>query len=208
MLQHKKFETAAFFLFVFVHNNNYILYIKCFYRCNMASKSNASGKPTVIKKYANRRLYDTGRSSYVTLDDLCEMVQQNHDFVVIDAKSGDDITRSVLTQIIADQESEDETLLPTNFMRTLISFYGNNAKAMLPSYLEQTMAVFEQNQERFQEQISKSLEGIPNMENMFPQQKAMEDIARMNMEMYQNALKMMPPFNLAYGADSDTKKKS
>lgn len=173
----------------------------------MASKSNGSGKPTVIKKYANRRLYDTGRSSYVTLDDLCEMVQENHNFVVIDAKSGDDITRSVLTQIIADQESEDETLLPTNFMRTLISFYGNNAKAMLPSYLEQTMAVFEQNQEKFQEHISKSFEGIPNMENMFPQQKAMEDIARMNMEMYQNALKMMPPFNLSYGTDTDGKDK-
>lgn len=169
----------------------------------MANKSNGTSKPTIIKKYANRRLYDTGRSSYVTLDDLCEMVQENHNFVVIDAKSGDDITRSVLAQIIADQESEDEALLPTNFMRTLISFYGNNAKAMLPSYLEQTMAMFEENQERFQEQFSKSFEGMPNMENMFPQTKAMEDIARMNMEMYQNALKMMPPFNMAYGADSD-----
>ncbi len=173
----------------------------------MASKSNGTSKPTVIKKYANRRLYDTGRSSYVTLDDLCEMVQENHNFVVIDAKSGDDITRSVLTQIIADQESSDETLLPTNFMRTLISFYGNNAKAMLPSYLEQTMAVFEQNQERFQEQFAKSFEKLPNMENMFPQTKAMEDIARMNMEMYQNALKMMPPFSMAYSSEGEEKEK-
>ncbi len=174
----------------------------------MANKSNGTRKPTVIKKYANRRLYDTGRSSYVTLDDLCEMVQEDHDFVVIDAKSGDDITRSVLTQIIADQESTDETLLPTNFMRTLISFYGNSAKAMLPSYLEQSMNMFEQNQERFKEQIAKSFEGIPNMENIFPQAKNMEEIARKNMEIYQNAIKMMPPFNMAYMSDdeSDSKK--
>lgn len=169
----------------------------------MANKSNGSRNPTVIKKYANRRLYDTGRSSYVTLDDLCEMVQEDHDFVVIDAKSGDDITRSVLTQIIADQEAEDQALLPTSFMRTLIGFYGNSAKAMLPSYLEQTMQTFEENQERFQEQFAKSLEKMPGMENMFQQTKAMEDMARMNMEMYQKALKMMPPFNMGYMSDDN-----
>lgn len=175
----------------------------------MSKKSNGVRKPTVIKKYANRRLYDTGKSSYVTLDDLCEMVQENHDFIVIDAKSGDDITRSVLTQIIADQESEDEALLPTNFMRTLISFYGNSAKTMLPSYLEQTMHVFEQNQERFQEQFAKSFEGMPNMEHLFPQAKNMEEIARANMEVYQKAMQMMPPFNMNYMAgESDTDKKS
>ena len=171
----------------------------------MASKKNAKSKPTVIKKYANRRLYDTGKSSYVTLDDLCEMVQENHDFVVIDAKSGDDITRSILTQIIADQESSDETLLPTNFMRTLISFYGNSARAMLPSYLEQTMNAFEQNQDRFQEQVNKSFDGMRQMEGMFPQAKNMEELARKNMEMYQKALSMMPPFNMSYAANERKK---
>lgn len=171
----------------------------------MSKKANGKNGPTVIKKYANRRLYDTGRSSYVTLDDLCEMVQEDHNFVVIDAKSGDDITRSVLTQIIADQEAEDETLLPTNFMRTLIGFYGNNAKAFVPSYLEQTLKVFEQNQERFQEQMTKSFEnmpGVPGMDNMLPQVKELEEMTRKNMEMYQKALQMMPPFSYM-GQNSD-----
>ncbi len=172
----------------------------------MSSSSNGKSNPTIIKKYANRRLYDTGRSSYVTLDDLCEMVQENRDFVVLDAKSGDDITRSVLTQIIADQESKDETLLPTNFMRTLISFYGNNARAMLPSYLEQTMNVFAQNQERFQEQINKSFEGMRSMEGLFPQPKNIEEMTRKNMEMFEKAMKMMPPFNMGYMGGDDAKK--
>ena len=168
----------------------------------MAKTSAGKDKPTVIKKYANRRLYDTGRSSYVTLDDLCEMVQEGHDFVVIDAKSGDDITRSVLTQIIADQEASDETLLPTNFLRTLIGFYGNNMQTMLPGYLEQTMNVFAQNQERMQEQINKSFEGMRSMgggmENMFPQNSNLEEMTRKNMEIFERAMKMMPPFNMSY----------
>ena len=151
----------------------------------MAKAKNGKDEPTVIKKYANRRLYDTGRSSYVTLDDLCEMVQEEHNFVVIEAKTGKDITRSVLTQIIADQEASDETLLPTNFLRTLIGFYGNNMQTMLPGYLEQTMNAFAQNQERMQQQINKSFEGMRGMENMFPQNHSLEDITRHNMEMFE-----------------------
>lgn len=165
----------------------------------MVKAKNSKDEATVIKKYANRRLYDTGRSSYVTLEDLSEMIQEGHNFVVLEAKTGKDITRSVLTQIIADQEAEDETLLPTDFMRTLISFYGGNVQAMVPSYLEQTMNVFKQNQEKWQEQFSKSFEGIgmAGMENMFPQTVNFEEIARKNMEMFERAMKMMPPFNMA-----------
>ncbi len=176
----------------------------------MAKAKAGKDQPTIIKKYANRRLYDTGRSSYVTLDDLCEMVQEGHNFVVIDAKSGDDITRSVLTQIIADQEAGEETLLPTNFLRTLIGFYGNNMQSMLPSYLEQTMSVFAQNQERLQEQINKSLEGMGNMGGMFPQGNPMgsnlEEMTRKNMEMFERTMKMMPPFNMGYMNQDSTEK--
>ncbi|MBP9050955.1 MAG: polyhydroxyalkanoate synthesis repressor PhaR, partial [Alphaproteobacteria bacterium] len=92
------------------------------------SAKKGSDKPTVIKKYANRRLYDTGRSSYVTLDDLCQMIKEGYDFVVYDAKSGEDLTRGVLTQIIVEQEAKsgNNNLLPTNFLRQLIGFYGDN----------------------------------------------------------------------------------
>lgn len=174
----------------------------------MAKAKNGADGPTVIKKYANRRLYDTGRSSYVTLDDLCEMVQEGHNFVVIDAKSGDDITRSVLTQIIADQEASDETLLPTNFLRTLIGFYGNNMQSMLPSYLEQTMNMFVQNQEMFQKQWSKSFEDMRSMDNIFPQASNLEEMTRKNMEAFERAMKMMPPFNMGYGNSSSEEKQS
>lgn len=171
----------------------------------MAKAKDSKNEPTVIKKYANRRLYDTGRSSYVTLDDLREMVQEGHDFVVVDAKSGEDLTRGVLTQIIADKEAGDETLLPTNFLRTLIGFYGNNAQDMLPKYLEQTMNIFAQNQEQMQEQFSKSFGQMPKMDDMFTQNTNMEELARKNMEMFERAMKMIPPFNMGYGNVNDKK---
>lgn len=171
----------------------------------MAKAKDSKNEPTVIKKYANRRLYDTGRSSYVTLDDLREMVQEGHDFVVVDAKSGEDLTRGVLTQIIADKEAGDETLLPTNFLRTLIGFYGNNAQDMLPKYLEQTMNIFAQNQEQMQEQFSKSFGQMPKMDDMFTQNTSMEELARKNMEMFERAMKMIPPFNMGYGNVNDKK---
>ncbi len=173
----------------------------------MVKAKDGKDEATVIKKYANRRLYDTGRSSYVTLEDLSEMIQEGHNFIVLEAKTGKDITRSVLTQIIADQEAENETLLPTDFMRTLISFYGNNVQAMVPSYLEQTMNVFKQNQEKWQERFTKSLEGMgmASMESMFPKTVNFEEVARKNMKMFERAIKMMPPFNMAnyMGSDDD-----
>ena len=126
----------------------------------MTRTKRKSEEPTVIKKYANRRLYDTGRSSYVTLDDLCEMVKDGYDFVVYDAKSGEDLTRQVLTQIIVDQESRGQNLLPIPFLRQLIGYYGDNLQSVVPNYLEQTLQTFSKNQEQFREQVNKSLEGM------------------------------------------------
>ncbi len=117
----------------------------------MSKAKNKKDGVTIIKKYANRRLYDTGRSSYVTLDDLSEMVRDGYEFVVQDAKSGEDITRSVLAQIILDQESNTEgdgTLLPTTFMRQLISFYGGSMQPVIPNYLEASMQLFEKTKRR------------------------------------------------------------
>jgi len=146
----------------------------------MSTAKSRDEKPTVIKKYANRRLYDTGRSSYVTLDDLCTMVKEGRDFVVYDAKSGEDLTRSVLTQIIVDQEGkEGQNLLPIPFLRNLIGFYGDNMQGMLPNYLEQTLEAFTKNQERFQ--------------GMFPMAN-FEEMSRQNMQMFENAMKAWKPF--------------
>lgn len=165
----------------------------------MPKTKNGKDEPTVIKKYANRRLYDTGRSSYVTLDDLCEMVKDGIDFVVYDAKSGDDITRSVLTQIIVDQEAKGENLLPTGFLKNLIGFYGDNIQSVVPNYLEQTLEAFVRNQEHMREQINKSFEGINNpMQNMFtpmPGANNLEEMSRKNMEMFEQTMKMFMPFN-------------
>ncbi len=174
----------------------------------MAKSKNGKDGPTVIKKYANRRLYDTGRSSYVTLDDLCEMVKEGHDFVVVDAKSGNDITRSVLTQIIVDQESRGETLLPTNFLRTLIGFYGDKVQDFVPTYLDQTLQVFVTNQERMREQINKSFEGMRNMEGMFPGVSSLEEMQRQNLEMFEKTMKMMTPFSYSDTEESKKDKKS
>lgn len=168
-------------------------------------------EPTVIKKYANRRLYDTGRSSYVTLDDLCEMVKDEIDFVVYDAKSGEDITRSVLTQIIVDQEAKGENLLPVGFLKNLISFYGDNIQGLVPNYLEQTLDVFVRNQEQLREQMRKSFEGMNNMNGMFPPMPNVanfEEISRKNMEMFENAMKMFNPFGINFpGQNQNSDKK-
>lgn len=158
-----------------------------------AQKKKRQDEPTVVKKYANRRLYDTGRSSYVTLDDLCEMVKEGHDFVVYDAKSGDDLTRQVLTQIIVDQESKDgQNLLPTNFLRQLIGFYGDNIQAVVPNYLETSLNSLVKNQEKLREQINKSMQGI------FPVQ-AIEDLNKQNMAMFENAMRAFSPFAMQQG---------
>lgn len=155
----------------------------------MAAKKGGD-KPTVIKKYANRRLYDTGRSSYVTLDDLCEMVKEGYDFVVYDAKSGEDLTRSVMTQIIAEQEGkEGQNLLPTNFMKQLIGFYGNNMGQLVPNYLEQSFAEFTKKQDEFRAQMNKSFGGI------FPM-SSLEELSKQNMAIFENAMKAFSAFTI------------
>ncbi len=179
----------------------------------MAKQRPGENEPTVIKKYANRRLYDTGRSSYVTLDDLCEMMQDGLDFIVVDAKSGEDITRSVLTQIIADQESNGNgaNLLPTSFMKNLIGFYGDSVQAMVPNYLENTFDLFVKNQEKLREQLNESFKGMNpmgNMNKMFPGGSglppALEEMQRQNIAMFERTMKMFTPFGMS-GSDKEKK---
>ena len=113
------------------------------------AKHNANGDgPVIVKKYANRRLYNTSTSSYITLEDLARMVRENVEFQVLDAKSGEDITHSILTQIIMDEEAQGEQMLPVSFLRQLIGMYGNSMQAMMPSYLEAAMTNFRENQSK------------------------------------------------------------
>ncbi len=114
----------------------------------------AKDEPITIKKYANRRLYNTATSSYVTLDHLCEMVKENVEFVVYDAKTGEDITRSVLTQIIFEEENKGQSMMPIRFLRQLIRFYGDSLQSFVPSYLEVSMETFSRNQEEMRKRIT------------------------------------------------------
>ncbi len=124
-------------------------------------KDGAAGDAIIIKKYANRRLYNTSSSSYITLDDLAGMVRDNVEFQVLDAKSGDDITHSILTQIIMDEEANGEQMLPVSFLRQLIGMYGNSMQAMMPSYLEASMANFRENQAKIREAFEKGMSNNP-----------------------------------------------
>jgi len=146
----------------------------------------ASAQPTVIKKYANRRLYHTGTSTYVTLDDLARMVKEGEDFTVTDAKTGDDITRAVLGQIIFEQENRGQHLLPIAFLRQLIRFYGDSMQGLLPSYLESSLSTFARNQEELREQMTRAWQGDAI--------GLMEEQARRNMEMFSEAMRVWVPF--------------
>ena len=144
-------------------------------------------KPTVIKKYANRRLYHTGTSSYVTLEDLAGMVRLGEDFQVYDAKTGDDITRSVLTQIIVEQEGkEGQNLLPVTVLRQLIRFYGDSIQSLVPSYLEFSMDNLSRDQQKLREQMSATFGG-----SVF---QTMEEQVRKNMGLFTEAMRMFTPF--------------
>jgi len=125
------------------------------------TKHNKPGDPITIKKYANRRLYNTQTSSYITLDFLAEMTRNDQDFVVVDAKTGEDITHNVLTQIIVDEESSGKQMLPVKFLRQLISMYGNSMQSLMPSYLEASMDNFRKNQKQFQEAVENALKASP-----------------------------------------------
>ncbi len=158
-----------------------------------AKNTDASAPDTpsvVVKKYANRRLYNTASSSYVTLDDLSNMVKEGVDFVVYDAKSGDDITRSVLTQIIFEQESRGQNLLPIQFLRRLIRFYGDSMQTMVPSYLEMSMEMFARQREDMQEHFKDAWGSSAAM-------KAYQEQARKNMELFAQTLRMFQPFRNA-----------
>jgi polyhydroxyalkanoate synthesis repressor PhaR len=153
----------------------------------MAEKKSKTGDPVVIKKYANRRLYNTASSSYVTLEHLCQMVKDDVEFVVMDAK-GNDITRPVLTQIIVEEEAKGENLLPLSFLRQLISYYGDNVQGMLlPHYLEYSIDAFVKNEE----EIQTYMEGT--FGKMFPFGE-FENMGKQNIEMFEKAMRMFTPF--------------
>jgi polyhydroxyalkanoate synthesis repressor PhaR len=144
-------------------------------------------EPVIIKKYANRRLYNTGTSTYVTLEDLASMVKIGEDFIVYDAKTGEDITRSVLTQIIFEQENkEGQNLLPIAFLRQLIRFYGDSMQMLVPRYLEVSIDSLTREQEKFRQQMAQAF-GVGGF-------GALEDQVRRNMEMFEKAFGMFAPF--------------
>jgi len=153
-------------------------------------------EPITIKKYANRRLYNTGTSTYVTLEDLASMVKTGEDFVVYDAKTGEDITRSVLTQIIFEQENkEGQNLLPTAFLRQLIRFYGDSMQMLVPRYLEVSIDSLTREQEKFRNQMAQAFGGSPF--------GALEEQVRRNMEMFERAFAMFTPFARREGGEAD-----
>ena len=143
------------------------------------------GNPVIIKKYANRRLYNTQTSSYVTLDHLCEMVKEGTEFEVHDARTGDDITRSVLTQIIFEEEAKGQSLLPIKFLRQLIRFYGDSLQAFVPGYLDMCMESFTKNQDAMRNRIAEALGGG---------NQVVEAMTRQNLAMFERAMQMFSPF--------------
>jgi polyhydroxyalkanoate synthesis repressor PhaR len=151
----------------------------------------AAQSAVVIKKYANRRLYNTSTSTYVTLDDLASMVKAGTDFVVYDAKTGEEITRSVLTQIIFEEENKGTNLLPINFLRQLIRFYGDSMQAFVPGYLEFSLENLGKEQEKFRAQMMEAWGADPF--------KAMQDHAARNMTMFSEAMRVFNPFAAALG---------
>jgi len=158
-----------------------------------------SAEPVTIKKYANRRLYNTGTSTYVTLEDLATMVKGGQDFVVFDAKSGEDITRSVLAQIIFEQENkEGQNLLPIKFLRQLIRFYGDSMQMLVPRYLEVSIDSLTREQEKFRQQIAQAF-GVTAF-------GPLEEQVRRNMEMFERAFAMFAPFARREGQANDADK--
>lgn len=153
-----------------------------------SSPDNGTPDHITIKKYANRRLYNTAKSAYVTLENLAAMVKAGVEFTVHDAKSGEDITRAVLTQIIVEQEAKGHSLLPTGFLRQLISFYGDSLQGLVPQYLDITMRSFAHNQEN----MRKSLENA--FDDMSPL-SSFEEVERKNMAVFEQAMSMMASFN-------------
>ncbi len=151
------------------------------------SEEKAKTEPVVIKKYANRRLYNTQTSSYVTLDHLAGMVKEGTEFEVQDARTGEDITRSVLTQIIFEEEAKGQNLLPIKFLRQLIRFYGDNLQAFVPGYLDMSMDSFTKNQGAMRDRIAEAMGGGNQM---------VENLTRQNLAMFERAMQMFSPFGV------------
>lgn len=145
-----------------------------------------SSPPVVVKKYANRRLYNTESSSYVTLEDLAVMVRQGRHFVVYDAKSGEDITRSVLTQIIVEEEAKGRNLLPTSFLRQIIGFYGDSMQSLVPRYLESVMGAFSRQQDQMRRAMEQTIGGWGF--------GGLEEVGKQNMAMMERAMSLFAPF--------------
>lgn len=152
----------------------------------------ADRPPVVVKKYANRRLYNTESSSYITLDTLADMVRIGRDFVVYDAKTGDDITRGVLTQIIVEEEGKGRAMLPTGFLRQLIGFYGDSMQTLVPKYLENAMTNFARQQDQMRQAMQQTVG------NFFP--FGMEEVSRQNLAMMERAMSLFTPFLPADGS--------
>jgi len=150
--------------------------------------------PVVIKKYANRRLYNTQTSAYVTLDHLSQMVKEGTEFEVRDARTGEDITRSVLTQIIFEEEAKGTNLLPIKFLRQLIRFYGDSLQAFVPGYLDMSMDGFTKNQEAMRTRMAEAFGGSSQV---------IENLTRQNMAMFERAMKMFSPFGVPGAGNSD-----
>lgn len=150
------------------------------------TQAKGAGEKIIIKKYANRRLYDTSASAYVTLEHLSELTRQGKDFSVQDAKTGEDLTRAVLAQIIFEQENKKEGVLPVSFLRQLIQFYGDNFQAMLPAYLEMSMKTFNQQQEKWRDYMNTTVGE--------DKAKAYEEQIRKNMTMFEDTMKFFAPF--------------
>jgi polyhydroxyalkanoate synthesis repressor PhaR len=164
----------------------------------VARDTDQENRPVIIKKYANRRLYNTDTSTYVTLEDLAEMVRSERDFVVYDAKTGEDLTHSVLTQIIVEQESRGTNLLPIGFLRQLIRFYGDSMQMLVPRYLEQSMQSFTGQQDKFREQMAQAFGGVGF--------GSMEDQVRLNMEMFEKTFAMFAPFARGQAKSAESEK--
>ena len=160
-------------------------------------KSKSDG-PVIIKKYANRRLYNTQTSSYVTLDHLAAMVKEGTEFEVQDARTGEDITRSVLTQIIFEEEAKGQNLLPIKFLRQLIRFYGDSLQAFVPGYLDMSMESFTKNQGAMRDRIAEALGGGNQM---------VENLTRQNLQLFENAMAMFTPFSQQRPAKSEPAEK-
>lgn len=159
------------------------------------TKGESATGAVVIKKYANRRLYNTATSSYVTLDDLRKMVQEDTDFQVVDAKTNEDLTRSVLTQIIVDEESRGQNLLPISFLRQIIAMYEDNMRWTLPQYLEAAMGWYSRHQQEVQKKVNTSFGGI-----MPP---AIEEMQRQQLALFEQAVRMFNPVAGSATRDED-----